>query len=80
MVDETQDVKVNIAKPVSNDGKERLPHERDEAADAQNIEPREIMKQAAQDLENGLVDTDLHGIRGVEKVVQTDVKSDKKLP
>ncbi|MGV8892093.1 MAG: hypothetical protein ACOH2K_03935 [Burkholderiaceae bacterium] len=80
MTDETKDskVKTNTAKPVRNDGKERLPHERDEAPDAQKIEPREVMKQAVEDLERGLVDTDLHGIRGVEKVVQTDNKSDNK--
>ncbi|MEO8599611.1 MAG: hypothetical protein ABI656_07260 [bacterium] len=80
MTEETKDskVKINTATPVRNDGKERLPHERDEAADAQKIEPREVMKQAADDLERGLVDTDLHGIRGVEKVVQTDNKPNTK--
>ena len=46
----------------------RLPHERDEAPDAQGIRPREDMQQAARDLEQGLVDTDLHGLRGVETV------------
>ena len=66
---------VNTAEPVKNDSAKRLPHERDEAPDAQNITPREDMKQAAKDLARGLVDTDLHGIPGVEKVVQTDDKA-----
>lgn len=44
-----------------------LPHERDESTHAPEA-PRDIMKQAASDLEQGLVDTDLHGERGVEKV------------
>lgn len=45
-----------------------LPHERDESPDAPEAAPRDIMRQAASDLERGLVDTDLHGERGVEKV------------
>lgn len=75
MANETKDRKVNTAEPVKNDGVKRLPHERDEAPDAQHIAPREVMKQAAKDLARGLVDTDLHGIRGVEKVVQADDKA-----
>lgn len=40
----------------------RLPHERDEAADSQESDgPREDMQQAFDDLENGLIDTDLRG-------------------
>ncbi len=80
MTDETKDgkVKTNTTKPIRNDGKERLPHERDETPDHQNIEPREVMKQAAEDLERGLVDTDLRGVRGVEKVVQKSNKPDNK--
>lgn len=78
MANETNDRKVNTAEPVKNDGVKRLPHERDEAPDAQDIKPREDMKQAAKDLARGLVDTDLHGTRGVEKVVQADDKADSK--
>ena len=59
---------VNSGARVKSDGLARLPHERDEAPDAQGIRPREDMQQAARDLEQGLVDTDLHGMRGVEKV------------
>ena len=64
----TADRKVNTDVPVKNDGGQRLPHERDESPDAQHITPRPEMKQAASDLERGLVDTDLHGQRGVETV------------
>ena len=60
--------KINTDAPVKNDGAQRLPHERDESPDAQHITPRPEMKQAASDLERGLVDTDLHGQRGVETV------------
>lgn len=49
------------------DGEGRLPHERDQSPD-HGGKPRDVMKQAASDLEQGLVDTDLHGERGVEKV------------
>ncbi|NRR29142.1 hypothetical protein HSX11_02990 [Oxalobacteraceae bacterium] len=59
--------KINTEQPVRNDGAKRLPHERDEAPDAQHPQPRKVMKQAASDIERGLVDTDLHGQRGVEQ-------------
>lgn len=68
MVTETADRKVNTDAHVKNDGAKRLPNERDESPDAQQITPRDDMKQAASDLEQGLVDTDLHGQRGVEEV------------
>lgn len=60
--------KINTDEKVKNDGVDRLPHERDESPDAQNIKPRDIMKQAASDLEQGLVDTDRRAQPGVEKV------------
>ncbi len=37
---------------------DRLPHEMDESADHQASVPREIIKQAAADVSNGLKDTD----------------------
>ncbi|MES2015051.1 MAG: hypothetical protein V4484_01040 [Pseudomonadota bacterium] len=49
----------------------RLPHERDESPDSQGQAPRGVMRQAADDLARGLVDTDLHGKRGVETVIDT---------
>lgn len=55
-----------------------LPHERDEKPDAQSIKPRKIMKQAYKDLQRCLVDTDLHGQRGVEEVLKNPNKSERK--
>ena len=72
MVSETPDRKVNTDQKVENDGAKRLPHERDETPDAQNIKVRPDMRQAAADLARGLVDTDLRGTPGVEKVVQAN--------
>lgn len=46
----------------------QLPHERDEKPEATPQPTRSIIRQAASDLERGLVDTDLHGLRGVETV------------
>lgn len=68
MVTEAKDRKVNTALPSHSDGGKRLPHERDEAPDGHDPEPRSVIRQAASDLEQGLVDTDMHGVRGVEKV------------
>jgi hypothetical protein len=70
MVSESPDRKVNTDEKIKNDGAKRLPHERDEAPDGQDIKVRDDMKQAAADLERGLVDTDLRGTPGVEKAVQ----------
>lgn len=60
--------RINTDEKVKNDGVDRLPHERDESPDAQHTKPRDIMKQAASDIEQGLVDTDLRNTPGVEKV------------
>ncbi|WP_043481485.1 hypothetical protein [Janthinobacterium sp. HH01] len=62
-----KDAHVNTDAKVENDGVKRLPHERDEAPDGQDAKPRNVMKQAASDIERGLVDTDLHNQPGVEK-------------
>ena len=61
MAQETPDRKVNTAAPIENDQVKRMPHERDESPDGQDSAPRGVMKQAASDLAQGLVDTDLHG-------------------
>ena len=55
---------INTDTPVKDDGVKRLPHERDESPDGLDAEPRGIMKQAAADLAQGLVDTDLHATPG----------------
>ncbi|MBI1891147.1 MAG: hypothetical protein HYS18_10905 [Burkholderiales bacterium] len=52
---------VKTKRPTTPHAAPRLPHERDESDDSQTSEPREEMKQAYDDIERGLVDTDLHG-------------------
>ena len=63
-----KDQQINTDAKVKNDGQERMPHERDESPDSQNIKPRSIMKQAAADVDSGMVDTDARNKPGVEKV------------
>lgn len=58
----------------------RSPYERDMSTDQQETKPRDIMKQAASDLEQGLVDTDLRGMRGVEKVAPAPPGSAQPIP
>ena len=43
-----------------------LPHERDESTGAAEDPPREVMKQAARDLQRGLVDTDMRATPGLD--------------
>ncbi len=58
-----------------------LPHERDQAPDEVPAKPRKAMIQAFKDLQRGLVDTDLHGERGVEEVIkQTHLPTSKGSP
>ncbi|UOD31596.1 hypothetical protein INH39_07885 [Massilia violaceinigra] len=71
MVAETHDRKINTDAKIHDDDVKRLPHERDESPDGHDKEPRGVMKQAADDLAQGLVDTDMHGVRGVEEAVPT---------
>ena len=70
MVTETKDRRINTDAKRRDDGAKHLPHERDESPDGHDKAPRGVMKQAADDLAQGLVDTDLHGIRGVEQAVE----------
>jgi hypothetical protein len=63
-----KDQKVNTDANVKNDGKARMPHERDESPDSQNPKVRSVMKQAAADVDSGMVDTDARNQPGVEKV------------
>jgi hypothetical protein len=69
MVTETKDRFVNTDAKIQNDGVKRQPHERDESPDGQDTEPRGIMKQAAEDLAQGLVDTDLRNTPGLSEAV-----------
>jgi hypothetical protein len=70
MVTETKDRFVNTDEKIENDGVKRQPHERDESPDGQDQQPRGVMKQAADDLAQGLVDTDLRGTPGISEAVQ----------
>ena len=63
-----KDAQVNTDAKIKNDGVKRMPHERDESPDGQAPKPRSVMKQAAADVESGMVDTDLHNKPGVERV------------
>ena len=69
MVTETKDRFVNTDAKIQNDGVKRQPHERDESPDGQDAQPRGIMKQAAEDLAQGLVDTDLRNTPGISEAV-----------
>lgn len=72
MAHETPDRKVNTDAKVENDQVKRMPHERDESPDGQDRAPRGVMKQAASDVAQGMVDTDLHGQPGAAASVDTD--------
>lgn len=61
-----KDQHVNTDAKVKNDGIKRMPHERDEAPESETT-PRSIIQQAAKDIDSGMVDTDLHDARGVQK-------------
>jgi len=51
-----------------------LPHELDQMPDSQPAKPQPIMRQAYDDLQRGLVDTDMHGERGVEELLKGTLK------
>lgn len=70
MVTEAKDRFVDTKHPVTNDQVKRQPNERDESPDAQDQEPRGVMRQAQEDLEQGLVDTDARNAGGVDEAVQ----------
>jgi hypothetical protein len=70
MVSETKDRFVDTKHPMGNDQEKRQPHERDETPDAQDQQPRGVMKQAAEDLAQGLVDTDARDGTDIEEATQ----------
>ncbi|SFM86510.1 hypothetical protein [Rugamonas rubra] len=72
--------KTDTSKPMQNDGKTRLPHERDETPEGRPAKPRDVMRQAAIDIAQGLVDTDRHGTPGVEKVRPAPAGQARPLP
>lgn len=67
MAADTPDRRVNTDAKIENDGVKRQPHERDESPDGQNQAPTGVGKQAASDLANGLVDTDLRNTPGQDQ-------------
>jgi hypothetical protein len=69
MVTESKDRHVNTDAKIENDQVKRQPHERDESPDGQDQGPRGVIGQAAEDLAQGLVDTDLHNTPGIEQAV-----------
>jgi hypothetical protein len=64
-----KDAQVRTPDPVKQNPTPLMPHERDESDNSQASGPREVMQQAYEDIQNGLVDTDLREQRGVENVV-----------
>jgi hypothetical protein len=70
MVQEEKDRVVNTDRKIEEQSYKREPHERDESPDGRGVRPRGIMKQAAEDLEQGLVDTEGRGTPGLEQAVQ----------
>jgi hypothetical protein len=59
---------VNTNEQVDKDAGKRLPHERDESPEgAVHQKPRSVIRQAAEDIERGLVDTDSRATPGVQK-------------
>ncbi|MCD2514862.1 hypothetical protein LQ564_00875 [Massilia sp. G4R7] len=71
MVTETKDRFVNTKAPIENDQVKRQPHERDESPDGQDQEPRGVIKQAAEDIAQGLQNTDCYGTNdeGLDRAV-----------
>jgi len=63
-----RDRQINTDVQVGQTGGKRLPHERDESTQgAEHQVPRTRIQQAAEDIEQGLVDTDLREQRGIQK-------------
>jgi hypothetical protein len=59
---------VNTTAPVDKNAGKRLPHERDESPEgATHQKPRSVIRQAAEDIERGLVDTDRRATPGLQK-------------
>lgn len=64
----SRDRRVTTKAPVGPTGGQRLPHERDESPEGvQHQKPRSVIRQAAADVEQGLVDTDLRATPGLQK-------------
>ncbi|MFS0753908.1 hypothetical protein ABC383_04350 [Noviherbaspirillum sp. 1P10PC] len=77
----TRPFTIDLTKP---DGKEQVPlqpNDRDEVpGGTQSSGPREVMKQAYKDVEQGQVDTDLREQRGVEETVDKPFTPAESMP
>lgn len=63
-----KDRQVNTDVDVGATGGKRLPHDRDESPQGvEHQRPRTRIEQAARDIDQGLVDTDLRETRGIQK-------------
>ena len=79
----TRPFTVDLTGPAGDQQTPLQPHERDETSggtQAGNGEPREVMKQAYKDVEQGQVDTDLREQRGVEKTVDKPFEPATSMP
>lgn len=68
-MEEEKDRAINTDRKIEQQSYKREPNERDESPDGQSVKPRGIIKQAAEDVQQGLVDTDARDIPGVEQAV-----------
>ena len=57
-MEEEKDRVINTDRKIEEQSYKREPNERDESPDGQGIKPRGVIKQAAEDLQQGLVDTE----------------------
>lgn len=72
---------ISTKPPATPEAAPRLPHERDESNDSQDAgQPREDMQQAFEDLEKGLVDTDLRGSMGVDPATRARHNTEEPTP
>ena len=67
------------AAGLAGKGTPRMPYERDESVDGEENPIQSVMKQAYDDLESGQVDTDRHGMRGVEALFDERAGAEEKV-
>ena len=75
--DQTRKIRSDDATPgsqaESNDDPMRSQYERDQSSDATAAEPPDVIRQAAEDLESGQVNTDLRGMQGASAERQREL-------
>lgn len=80
MPDILKNLQVKTKRPTKPDAAPRMPHERDESEDSQASGPRESMKQAHDDIEQGLVDTDLRGAVHADEEIRASHETTQATP